>query len=305
MIASLTNMRYLYLIILCFFISKVSLAQGTDSRQISVNFQQANIEQIVNDLESKTGYHFYYDPIAFDSLRVTLQINQQPLKTILDNVFKDTRFHYSITAQQEVLLTKDRIVQTNLAGGFFDTTAKPIQIATAVPGFTTNEKENKIPEATVENKTYEIGIKTNQIGTGNATMAGYVKGAKTGESIIGASLYIANLKTGVSTDEFGFYSITLPKGKHTITIRSIGNRDTYRQVLLYSDGKLNIDLQEQIQSLKEVKISATKVANVRGLQMGTVKLDIKSIKEIPAVFGEADVLRAMLALPGEIGRAHV
>lgn len=298
-----TNMRYLYLFTLLFLLSKVSLAQGIDGPQISVNFQQSTIENVVTDLEGKTGYHFYYDPILFDSLRVTLQLNQQPLKRVLDEAFKDTRFRYTITAQQEVFLTKDRTIQTNLAGGFFD--VKPIvakattdQKAAVPTGFATNEKETQIPEATVENKIYEIGIKTNQIGTGTATMAGYVKEAKTGEPITGASLYIANLKTGVSSDEFGFYSITLPKGKHTITIRSLGSRDTYRQILLYSDGKLNIDLQEQIQSLREVKISETKIANVRGLQMGTVKLDIKSIREIPSVFGEADVLRAMLALPG-------
>ncbi len=75
-----TNMRYLYLFTLLFSLSKVSLAQGIDGPQVSVNFQQANIETVVSDLESKTGYHFYYDAVVFDSLRVTLQLNQQPLK---------------------------------------------------------------------------------------------------------------------------------------------------------------------------------------------------------------------------------
>ena len=68
--------------------------------------------------------------------------------------------------------------------------------------------------------------------------------------------------------------------------------------MLYSNGKLNIEMQEQITSLKEVRISAEKVANVRSGELGVNRLDIKAIKQVPAVFGEADVLRVILTLPG-------
>lgn len=285
------------------FISGLALGQGVNAKLISVNFQQAGVEQVVTDLEGKTGYHFYYDPAVFDSLRVTLQVERQPLARILDMAFKNTVFQYAITAQQEVFLTRGRAVQTTLADGFFGTKTKPGQQPGAQPavvaqGFATDEKEKKVAEATIENKVYEIGFKTNTIGAGNATIAGYVKDIKTGEPITGASLFLPELRTGVTTDQFGFFSLTMPKGKHTLIVRAIGSRDTRRQIVLYSDGKLNIDLQEQIQTLKEVKISADKIANVKSTQLGATRMDIKTIKEIPAVFGEADVLRAVLVLPG-------
>ena len=290
-------MKHLYLvIILSLFFAKGVLAQNNPL--INVDLQQARIEQVVTDLENKTGYKFYYDAVVFDSLRVTLQLNQQPLTRVLDEAFKNTRFKYAITPQQEVLLTKDRVVETRLANGFFGVKDRPIQSTTATPTLPIDQKEEKITEATVENKTYEIGFKTNQIGTGSATMAGYIKDAKTGETIVGASIYVNDTRSGVASDQFGFYSLTMPKGKHTILIRSIGSRDTRRQIILYSDGKLNIDLQEQIQSLKEVKISAEKIANVKSVQLGAVRMDIKTIKEIPSIFGEADILRAVLMLPG-------
>jgi len=298
-------MKKFYLVIFCFlFFYKVSSGQGVSGKIISVDYQQAGIEQVVNDLEAKTGYHFYYDPKVFDSLRVTLQVNQQPLERILDMAFTNTKFHYAITDQQEVLLTKGRTVQTTLADGFFGQALKPGQVAgQANAQAFTDEKEKPVAEATIENKTYEIGIKTNTIGAGNATIAGYIKDIKTGEPITGATLLVQDVKigsntVGANTDQFGFYSLTMPKGKHNITIRALGDRDTHRQIILYSDGKLNIDLQEQIQTLKEVKISADKIANVKGLQMGEIKMDIKTLKEIPAVFGETDILRAMLVLPG-------
>ena len=75
-------------------------------------------------------------------------------------------------------------------------------------------------------------------------------------------------------------------------------KDTRRRIILYSDGKLNIEMQEQVTSLKEVTISAEKVANVKSVEMGVNKLDIRSIKQIPTAFGEADVLRVVLTLPG-------
>jgi hypothetical protein len=291
-------MKQLYLVIFCFlFFHKMSSGQVVSAKLISVNFQQAGIEEVVSDLESKTGYHFYYDPKAFDSLRVTLQVNQQPVERILTMAFNNTKFHFAITDQQEILLTRDRIIQTTLADGFFGQKAKPGPV-TVQPSAFTDEKEKKTPEATIENKIYEIGFKANKIGAGSATIAGYIKDIKTGEPITGATLYLPDLKLGANTDQFGFYSITMPKGKHYINIRALGSRDTRRQIILYADGKLNIDLQEQIQTLKEVKISADKIANVKSLQMGTARMDIKTIKEIPAVFGEADILRAILVLPG-------
>jgi len=296
-------MKKLYLIICCLFVGKALFAQVAGNKLINVNYQQALISQVVDDLETKTSYHFYYDAALFDSLRVTLQLNQQPLDHVLDEAFKNTRFRYAITPQLEVLLTQDRAIQTGLANGFFGIKAIPaaanaVTTNAPVQNFATDEKQQAVTESTVENKTYEIGFKTNQIGTGNATIAGYVKEAKTGESIIGASLYVTDTKTGVNSDQYGFFSLTLTKGRHTILIRSMGSRDTRREIMLYSDGKFNIDLQEQIQTLKEVKISAEKVANIKSTQLGAVRMDIKSIKEIPAVFGEADVLRAVLVLPG-------
>jgi hypothetical protein len=269
------------------------------NKLLDVDFRQAGISQIVNDLKTKTGYHFYYDPALFDSLRVTLTINQKPLDIILDKTFENTPYHYAITDQREVILTKGLRISTNLVPGFFDNNVGQVQVATEVPVTDYNvEEKKKIPEATTENKLYEIGIRTNNIKSGRANLAGYVKNAKSGEGIIGASIYNPDTRNGIATDQFGYYSLTLPRGRQALVIKGLGMKDTRRKIILYTDGKLNIEMQEQVTSLKEVQISAEKVANVRSVEMGVNKLDIKSIKQIPTAFGEADVLRVVLTLPG-------
>ena len=70
------------------------------------------------------------------------------------------------------------------------------------------------------------------------------------------------------------------------------------KIVVNGDGKFNIEMQTQIISLKRVVVSTEKASNIRSLQMGAQKIDIKTIKQVPVVFGEADVLRVVLTLPG-------
>jgi hypothetical protein len=293
-------MKKIYFLIYCLLgLSLLANAQQPGQKLIDVNFQQATVSQLVTDLEAKTGYYFYYEAEKFDSLRVTLQLNQVTLPAVLDAAFKNTPYKYAITAQQQVLLTKGLTIQTQLASGFFNTRSVVPGKSPVTPAadYTATLVEKKVVEATSENKTYEVGIRGTSK-TGNVTLAGYIRNIKSGEPVIGASIYITALKTGIATDQFGYYSLNLPRGAHTLLVRGLGMKDTRRQVVLNADGKLNIEMQEQVTTLKEVKISAEKVANVRSVAMGVNKIDITTLKQIPAVFGEADVLRAVLTLPG-------
>jgi len=295
-------MKKSYLTIVFLFIAKLLSAQNNPEKTISVNFQQVTIDQFVNVLEEKSGYHFYYDPAQFDSLKVTMQASDLPLKSILNIAFTNTKYNFTIVPEQsQVFLTKEKIIRTQLAAGYFNIKPQPQeQLSPAREAETdfTNDKETHVAEATTENKLYEIGLKTNTIEPGSATLSGYVKDIKSDEAIVGASIFVAGSKIGVTTDQFGYYTIKLPRGKQALTIHGIGMKDTRRQIVLYTDGRLNIEMQEQVFALKEVKISADKIANVRSTEMGTNKLTIKDIKQVPAVFGEADILRVVLTLPG-------
>jgi hypothetical protein len=130
------------------------------------------------------------------------------------------------------------------------------------------------------------------------TLDGYVLDSKTGEPLNGASIYVEKLKTGVTSDQFGYYIISLPKGQHILNIQSIGIKDTRRQVLLHGDGRMNIELQSQVMTLKNITMSAQKLNNIKRAQMGVQKIDIKAIKQVPVAFGETDILRVVLTLPG-------
>jgi len=126
-----------------------------------------------------------------------------------------------------------------------------------------------------------------------------VRDAASGESMAGTSVYIKSLGKGTITNSYGFYSITLPKGKYEITYAFIGYNDVVRTVILDKNISLNIKLSERAIMAKEVIISARKTdRNVKSTQMGTVQIPVKQIKELPVIFGEVDVLKTIQLLPG-------
>lgn len=131
------------------------------------------------------------------------------------------------------------------------------------------------------------------------TISGYVKDAKSGESLYGATVYVKSLGKGVVTNQYGFYSLTLPKGKYKIKTSFIGYEDFSKELNLNKDIKLNIELLPKVFMTKTVVVKSERVdKNVKSVQMSAVKIPVSEIKEIPVLFGEVDVLKTIQLLPG-------
>lgn len=132
------------------------------------------------------------------------------------------------------------------------------------------------------------------------TVSGYVKDKKNGEAIIGANIYVVeNTALGTTTNIYGFYSISLPKGKYKIGYSYMGYNIQVDELDLSKDIRLNVDLTDDAQSLQEVVISAErKDENVKSTQMGKEELSIERIKSMPALFGEVDIIKSIQLLPG-------
>lgn len=131
------------------------------------------------------------------------------------------------------------------------------------------------------------------------TINGVVKDASNGETLIGATVYIKELKNGATTNEYGFYSLTLPVGNYTIDFSYVGFELIAQSITLDKNTQLNIELKPEASQLEEVVVQAElEQANVQNLEMSTNKLEMKTILKIPTLLGEADVFRSLLLLPG-------
>ena len=131
------------------------------------------------------------------------------------------------------------------------------------------------------------------------TLSGTISHAGSSETLSGVSIYFPELKASASTNEYGFYSITVPKGDYTVMISYVGFDDIERQVSLITNTRLNFELAERSTSLDEVVITAnTSRTNIRKAEMSVNKLPIATIKKMPPMMGEVDVLKSILTLPG-------
>jgi TonB dependent receptor/CarboxypepD_reg-like domain/TonB-dependent Receptor Plug Domain len=132
------------------------------------------------------------------------------------------------------------------------------------------------------------------------TLSGIIKSKKNGESIIGASIRLIDKPAGTTSNEYGFYSLTLAAATYQVEVSAVGKKADTVVIALSKDVKLNIALEEEAKNLDEVTVTASSLRgrSVSGTQTGVEKLSIKDIKNIPVIFGEKDILKTIQLLPG-------
>lgn len=132
------------------------------------------------------------------------------------------------------------------------------------------------------------------------TLSGTITDKSTGEVLIGANIFIKETLSGASSNQYGFYSITLDEGSYTIIISYIGyNAKTVAQTEFSNSLRLNIELAPTSINLEEVVVVDKKYdQNVKAVEMGVDEFTPKSIESIPVLFGEQDILKTVQLMPG-------
>jgi len=130
------------------------------------------------------------------------------------------------------------------------------------------------------------------------TLSGIVSDLNSNETLIGVSIYVPELKIGTTTNEYGFYSMTLPEGTFTIEYSYVGYQTVNETLVMSQSVKKNVSLLNDGEQLEEVIITETRKANIRKAEMSVNKLSIGDIKKMPVVLGEVDVIKSILLLPG-------
>ncbi|WP_338732282.1 TonB-dependent receptor [Mangrovimonas cancribranchiae] len=132
------------------------------------------------------------------------------------------------------------------------------------------------------------------------TLSGTVKDHTNGETLLGVTVYLKDTNIGSITNEYGFFSLTAPKDNYTLIISYVGYESYSQELTLNKDQKLNIELKASSTALDEVIITAeeSEMVSIRKPQMSVSKLNAKTIKEMPAVLGEVDVVKSIQLLPG-------
>lgn len=131
------------------------------------------------------------------------------------------------------------------------------------------------------------------------TLSGTITEENSNETLIGVTVAFPSLGTGVVTNEYGFYSITIPQGEYQLLVSYLGFENVQQSINLNSNTKIDFKLVEQAEQLEEVVVTKNvEKMDIRKPQMSVNTLFVETIKKIPVILGEADIIKSILLLPG-------
>lgn len=262
--------------------------QDTVHKKIDLKYNNEKYAVVLKNLEKQFGFKIYYKPSDLVDLTASISLRNVTIDSALTFLFKNTPF-YVFNKEKEIFITKNIKIEPLIV---------PLDKSLEISSEKIAADPTTVPIANISNKLYEVGIRSNQKKQDSATVTGYLIDEISKKPIVGGSIESANRKSIVKTDNQGLYSIKLPIGLNELIIKVGQLKEVHRRLMLFSDGRLNIELRENIETLKEVNIVSQKTSNVKNLEMGVNKLSIKTIRQVPSVFGEPDVLRVVMTLPG-------
>ncbi len=268
---SILKSKNLIVFFLTLFLQFTAIAQKKEEIKISGTYRNIGLITFLNEIEKKYSIVFYYDPSWFQNDTINLFFNNTPLTEALQRAIKSK----SVVQVQDsyfVFLPNEEIAILN---------------------------GQKNIEESVELGTRIIGNPIEAGKFNKVLIKGVVSDGKNGEPLIGSTIQIENTNIANVTNTQGQYLLSVSPGVYNLIISNVGYERTIQKVKVISNGELNIELFEKATKINEIVVYAQKAdRNVRSSQMSIVELDSKSIKQLPAIIGEKDIVKSFTMMPG-------
>lgn len=261
------------------------------NERITIDMNSADFDVFASFLEKNSRYTLYYNKADTDTLKVTVAAGNYTLREVLEKALSPLNLFFAIDSKQSrVFITSQSPILTEF---LFDD-EQPATSDLALEDFKNREKNIDI---SIENKLFEIGNK-NAPEKGKKTLSGYIKNKETGASVAMGNVSVLGKAGNIPTDQYGYYSIVIPEERSTVVFTSVGQQETFRQVIMYGSGRLDVEMENQVFTLNEISVFGERGSTVNRTQLGLEKLNLKTIKQTPTILGEADVINVILTLPG-------
>lgn len=284
-------------VLLFFLLIFILCRANAQEEKLSFQFQQILFRDLADTIEKSVPVRIYYSDKWVDSLYLNVNSDNESLDDILKRSMNKSGLSFIITDDRKIILSKGYTIKTDFQKEYIESLRKNlVKKDTAIYARTVQKEEEK--PVNEEYKVFKIGNPSGSSSNRNAILSGLVANSGTGEPITGVVVYVARLKAGAVTNSTGYYSIELPAGQYQIEYRMVGMAQTVRNIIIYSDGTLDVRMSESTNRLNEVIVSASRENIVRNVRMGVEKINVKMLKQIPMSMGEADLFKSSLMLPG-------
>lgn len=289
-------MQNRFLVIFIFFLN-TALLFGQNNQTLTLNFNNISLKEAVLKVEKLSNKTFYFEDAWLKGHFITKNFENESLPNVLSGLFSNTNINYVIK-DGNVILLNNTYVYTELPTDYFNE-AKPDEKVYDDNNNAPIFQEEYVSKQTVrKRKLVTIGKQLPNAANKTYTLSGVFKDSKTGEPLQNLSISTIDKAKYSVTDANGHFSIRLPYGLNKLETNLLGFEKIRQDVIMYGDGTLNIELSENTESLEEVVVRSKKDANVRDAVVGVTSIDIESIKTIPLVLGERDILKVATTMPG-------
>lgn len=280
-------MKYVLLIV-AFFTFHIGFSQESERENISIKFLDISKIEVLKRIEQRSTFQFYFVETWLDSIPTSGNYKGVSVKKILDDLFSETSINYFIQASNKIILTRNSLIRTQLPEGYFDINS------------TTNTAQNLVlnPESNTTQKTIRIGKEDKNTNQKSYILKGVVKNVVDNNPISNVVVRVKGTNLYVLTTVQGKFTIEIPAGVNIIETQTLGMESLEKRIIIYSNGTLNFNLNEDAETLDEIIIEADQDDNIKEAVTGITTIKIEEIKNIPLILGERDILKVATTFPG-------
>ncbi|MBR1488622.1 MAG: carboxypeptidase-like regulatory domain-containing protein [Bacteroidales bacterium] len=268
------------------------LCAGSLSAQDLLEVKRVGLDSLVSFLRRECNPEIYYIPNTEEQASFTVSA---PRASFLEAALAQLRENgYTTSRYGDMLfILNNKSVFTSLPAGYFDDGRSRLTDDSGLQQYLA--EQNAI--ATFQNKVYEIG-ETGAGRTGKVFVSGHVRDISSGEPMTGVSVYDDKTGAYTVTDAAGFYRLSLPVGDNKLNFSGYSLEDLHLSLKVWDSGSLDVVMKEKVTALTGAVVSADAVSRHRDAKIGLERVRMEVINKIPTAFGEGDIIKAVLTLPG-------
>jgi hypothetical protein len=279
------------------FISFLKLSGQKSDITISGEFDKVPFVEFVEEIEKTTDAHFYFRNDWIKNVTISFSGTNVLLSKILTDNLKDAGLHFYKEEDYNFYISPGPLLVTELPVYKYHY-INDIKQVESYDSITDTEKKYLESRMIASIEVITVGDKEKSIKGKTCIVNGKIREKETGEPLVGATIFIDELKFGTVTDLDGQFKLALTTGKYKAIFNymSMKKKEYYLQV--YTSGTVTVEMEKELIEIHEVTVTANRFDNVKGMQMGFERISAKSMKEIPLVMGEKDLIKVAQMLPG-------
>lgn len=270
---------------------------------ISGDFKNIPFEDFSKKIYNEHQIHTYYKPEWVKDIEFSADADSIPLRKILDRFLLPNKLHYTLLPSGSLYILRTK----NLITALPDFKSSEITETKATPNEVDAQQEKKYlvgRQANVKEH-FVIGKRKASFDKGAVTVQGRITNAVTGEPVPGVTMYVPETGKGSVSNANGIISMPVLPGRINAKFSFIGMKTKEVLLEVYESGSFSLSMEPEMITLSELRIVANDRRKIQGTDMGLEKINFQSIKQLPVLLGEKDIIKVSQLLPGIVSASEL